>query len=185
METWGGGRVEGGRLELAGARVSGRDEKSGPWWGRVDLSSGDFRPRATALFTTNVNVRARDARPLLEIASVDLPGWTEKLLRLDEPLVGRAAVRVGRDLVDVRRLAARTGKLEIFGDYAARGNSKAGTFLIDAGLLSVAIGVSGDDRRVRIFGPRKWFRERTGWEPGPQTARRASESERRAIDSTS
>jgi Xaa-Pro aminopeptidase len=87
------------------------------------------------------------------------------LLELDEELVARAAVRVGKSLAELHRLAARAGKARIYGEYVARGSSKTGTFLVDAGLLSVGVGLSGREKKVRIFGPRKWFRERTGWEP--------------------
>jgi hypothetical protein len=88
-----------------------------------------------------------------------------RLLRLDDSLAARLAIRVGRSLVEVKRLAARTGKLRIFGECFARGPSKKGTFLVDTGLLSLAIGVDGSGRKIRIFGPQRWFRERTGWEP--------------------
>jgi len=165
METWGGGRLDGGRLNLTNATVVDSDGKAHPWWGRVDFDRGEFRPKGAFLFTTSATARARDAQPLLQILEVDLPEWTKKLLRLDDPLAARSSVRVGESRVEIQRLAARTGKLEIFGEYFARGPSRRGTFLIDAGLLSVGVGLSNDDKQVRIFGPRKWFEKRTGWEP--------------------
>lgn len=165
VETWGEGRLNGGHVKLSDATVSDRDGRHDPWWGRVDFSPGEFRPKSTALFTTNASARARDARPLLQILSVNLPDWAERLLELDEELVARAAVRVGKSLAELHRLAARAGKARIYGEYVARGSSKTGTFLVDAGLLSVGVGLSGREKKVRIFGPRKWFRERTGWEP--------------------
>jgi hypothetical protein len=101
----------------------------------------------------------------MQIVNVDLPKWTKRLLRLGDPLAARSALRVGPSLVEIRRLAARTGKVSIFGEYVARGSAKSGTFLIDTGPLSVGVGISGDAKQVRVFGPRKWFRERAGWEP--------------------
>jgi hypothetical protein len=165
METWGGGRLNGGHVKLSDATLSERDGKPHPWWGRIDFSPGGFRPKSVALFTTNASARARDAQPLLQILSVNLPEWTERLLELDEELVARAAVRVGKSLAELHRLAARAGKAEIYGEYVARGSSRSGTFLVDAGLLSVGVALSGREKKVRIFGARKWFRERTGWEP--------------------
>lgn len=165
METWGGGRLDGGHVKLTDATVSDRDGSRYPWWGRVDFTTGEFRPRTAALFTTNASARAKNAQPLLQIVGVDLPEWTKRLLRLEDPVAARASVRVGKSLVELQRLAARTGKLAIFGEYFVRGSSKSGTFLIDAGLLSVGVGISGGEKQVRIFGPRKWFRARTGWEP--------------------
>jgi hypothetical protein len=165
MENWGEGRLNGGHVKLSDATVSERDGRPDPWWGRVDFSPGEFRPKSAALFTTNASARARDARPLLQILSVNLQDWAERLLELDEELVARAAVRVGKSLAEFHRLAARTGKARIYGEYVARGSSRSGTFLVDAGLLSVGVGLSGREKKVRILGPRKWFRERTGWEP--------------------
>lgn len=165
MENWGGGRLGGGHVSLADATALDKDGSRYPWWARVDFSAGEFRPRTAALFTTKATARARNARPLLQIAGVDPPDWVNRLLRLDDPVTGRADVRVGTSLLELRRLEARTGKVEIFGDYAARNRAREGTFLVDAGLLSVGIATGGDAKQVRIFGPRKWFRERTGWEP--------------------
>lgn len=165
IRTLGGGRLNGGQVKLSDATFTDREGKSRPWWARVDFSRGEFRPRSTALFTTRASARARDARPLLQILEVDLPEWLERLLKLDEELVGEAETRVGNSLLEIKRLAAGTGKVRIWGDYAARGSSKTGTFYVDGGLLSVGISISGDDARVRILTPKKWFRERTGWEP--------------------
>jgi hypothetical protein len=165
MENWGGGLLRGGHVSLADGTALDKDGNRYPWWARVDFSPGEFRPRTAALFTTKATARARNAQPLLEIAGVDPPDWVSRLLRLDDPVTGRANVRVGKSLLELRRLAARTGKVEIFGDYAARNRVRDGTFLVDTGLLSVGIATGSGAKQVRIFGPRKWFRERTGWEP--------------------
>src|SRR4030095_11858830 len=135
------------------------------WWARVYSARGLCRPRAAALLTTEATLTARDSRPLLQIVQVDLPDWTKKLLRLEESVAARVQIRVGKAPVALHRLSARTGKLQIYGEYEAHGRGKSGTFLIDAGPLSVGVGISGGERNVRIFGPRKWFRERTGWAP--------------------
>lgn len=165
MENWGGGRLKGGHVSLTGGTALDRDGSRYPWWARVEFSPGDFRPKTAALFTTKATARARNAQPLLQIAGADLPDWANRFLRLDEPVIGRADVRVGDSLLELKRLAARTGKVVIFGDYAARNRARSGTFLVDAGLLSVGIGTGDGGKQVRIFGPRRWFRERTGWEP--------------------
>jgi hypothetical protein len=165
LQTWGGGRLDGGHVNLTGATVWDRAGATYPWWGRVAFERGEFRPKTAFLFTTTADARAKNAQPLMQIVNVDLPEWAKRLLRLDDPVAARSAIRVGPSVVELRRLAARTGKLRIFGEYVERGSSKNGTFLIDTGLLSVGVGISGREKEVRIFGPRKWFRERTGWEP--------------------
>ena len=124
-----------------------------------------FRPKTEALFTTTASARARDSRPLFRIVGVKLPKWVGRLLDLDDGLSARASVRIGRALVEIRRMTARTGKLGIDGDYLARGRAKKGTFLIDSGLLSVGVGIEGGKTELDVLGPRKWFRERAGWEP--------------------
>jgi hypothetical protein len=152
-------------VRLTDATFTDSDGRRYPWWGRVEFAPGLFRPRTAALFTTDATLTARDSRPLLEIVRVDLPEWTKKLLRLEESVAARVQIRVGKALVELHRLSARTGKLRIDGEYEAHGRGKSGTFLIDTGPLSVGVGISGGERNLRIFGPRKWFRERTGWEP--------------------
>jgi len=165
IENWGDGRLDAGHVRLAGATVVDRKGRSHPWWGRMDFARGEFRPKSEALFTTTAAVHARNAVPLLQVVRVNPPAWTQKLLDLDDALEARASIRIGRALVEVRRLSAHTGKLQIDGEYRAKGRSTNGTFLLDAGLLSVGAGISEGTPSVRIFGPRKWFRERTGWDP--------------------
>ncbi|MEP6470643.1 MAG: hypothetical protein ABJC28_01410 [Acidobacteriota bacterium] len=165
LETMSGGRLDRGRLNLTDAVLFDPDGTSHPWWGRIDFARGAFRPNTEALFTTTATARSRDSRPLLRIVGVKIPKWAQKLLNLDEVLNARGSVRIGHGLVEIRRMTARTGKLRIDGDYRAKGSSKSGTFLIDSGLLSVGVGIDGPKTELDVLGPRKWFRERAGWEP--------------------
>jgi hypothetical protein len=165
LETLGGGRLDGGFVNVTDARLTDSDGASKPWWGRIDFSTGAFRPKTEALFTTTASARARDSRPLFRIVGMKLPRWVGRLLDLDEGLGARASVRIGRELVEIRKLTARTGKLRIDGDYLAKGRAKRGTFLVDSGLLSVGVGIDGAKTELDVLGPRKWFRERAGWEP--------------------
>jgi hypothetical protein len=165
LETLGGGRLDGGFVNLTDAQLIDADGTSHPWWGRVDFTRGAFRPKTGALFTTTASARARDSRPLFRIVGLKLPRWVGRLLDLDEGLTARASLRIGRTLLEIGRLNARTGKLRISGDYAAKGRGKEGTFLIDSGLLSVGVGIDGEKTELDVLGPRKWFREHTGWEP--------------------
>jgi len=165
LETMGGGRLDGGFVNLTDARLVEADGSTRPWWGRIDFAPGAFRPKTEALFTTTASARARDSRPLFRIVGVKLPKWVGRLLDLDEGLAAKASVRIGKALVEIRKLTARTGKLRIDGDYLARGRTKRGTFLIDSGLLSVGVGMDSGRTELDVLGPRKWFRERAGWEP--------------------
>ena len=62
-------------------------------------------------------------------------------------------------------MTARAGDFRLDGDYRARGASRNGTFLVDAGMISVGIGINGRKTELDVLGPRRWFRQRTGWEP--------------------
>ena len=165
LETMGGGRLDGGLLNLTDALLFDPDGTPHPWWGRIDFSRGEFRPKTEALFTTTATARSRDSRPLLRIVGLKIPKWAQKLLNLDEVLTAKGSVRIGHGLVEIRRMTARTGKLKIDGDYRAKGSSKSGTFLIDSGLLAVGVGIDGPKNELDVLGPRKWFRQRAGWEP--------------------
>ena len=165
LETMGGGRLDGGRLNLTDALLFDPDGTPHPWWGRIDFSRGEFRPTTEALFTTTATAHSRDSRPLLRIVGLKIPKWARNLLDLDEALNARGSVRVGHGLVEIRRMTARTGKLRIDGDYRAKGSSKSGTFLIDSGLLAVGVGIDGPKNELDVLGPRKWFRQHAGWEP--------------------
>jgi hypothetical protein len=165
LETLGGGRLDGGHVNLTGALLSDPDGTTRPWWGRIDFSPGAFRPRTEAFFTTTASAKARDSRPLLRIVGVNLPRWARRMLDLDEVLTARAGIRIGKELIEIRRMTARTGKLRIDGDYSAEGKAKYGTFLIDSGLLSVGVGIDGGKTELDVLGPRRWFRRRAGWEP--------------------
>ncbi|MDQ5856662.1 MAG: hypothetical protein M3542_00065 [Acidobacteriota bacterium] len=159
----GGALLTGGYLNLTDATVSGTGEGARPWWMKVSFLPGRLRPERGVLLTGAVSARARDGRPFLALVK-GLPGWLEK--RFDvEGLAGRARIRLGESLVDVERLTARAGDFRIDGEYRARGASRSGTFLVDAGLISVGIGISGGKTELDVLGPRRWFRKRTGWEP--------------------
>jgi hypothetical protein len=165
LETFGSGRLDGGRLNLTDALLFDQDGSSHPWWGRIDFSRGAFRPTTEALFTTTATARARDSRPLLRIVGLEIPKWARNLFDLDGVLTAQGSVRIGHGLVEIQRMTARTGKLRIDGDYRAKGSEKSGTFLIDSGLLSVGVGIDGAKTELDVLGPRKWFRRRAGWEP--------------------
>lgn len=165
LETLGGGRLDSGRLNLTDALLFDPDGSSHAWWGRIDFSRGGFRPKTEALFTTTATARARDSRPLLRIVGLKIPKWARNLFDLDEVLTAQGSVRIGHGLVEIRRMTARTGKLQIDGDYRAKGSDKSGTFLIDSGLVSVGIGIDGATTELDVLGPRKWFRQRAAWEP--------------------
>lgn len=158
-----GASLTGGHVHLTDATVSGTGDGARPWWMRATFLPGRLRPRRGVLLTGAVEVRARDGRPFLAIVKGKIPSSIAKRLDL-EGLAGRAGLRLGDDRVELERLAARAGDFRIDGEYRARGASRRGTFLVDAGLLSVGIGIDGEKGELDVLGPRRWFAKRTGWE---------------------
>jgi hypothetical protein len=159
----GGALLTGGYLNLTDATVSGAGDGASPWWMKVNFLPGRLRPERGVLLTGAVSARARDGRPFLALVK-GLPGWLARRFDVNG-LAGRARIRLGKSLVDVERLTARAGDFRIDGEYRARGASRSGTFLVDAGLISVGIGINGGKTELDVLGPRRWFRQRTGWEP--------------------
>jgi len=95
-----------------------------------------------------------------------IPGFPDApLLVPGEGLAGRARVKLGKSLAEVRALTARVGDFQIDGEYQARGASRNGTFLISTGALSLGIGLNGATAEYRFLGAKRWFRERSGREP--------------------
>jgi hypothetical protein len=159
----GGASLTGGHLNLTDATVSGTGEGARPWWMKVTFLPGRLRPEGGVLLTGAVSASARDGRPFLALVE-GLPGWLAK--RFDvEGLTGRARVRLGQSVVEVERLTARSGDFRLDGEYRARGAARTGTFLVDAGMISVGIGITGRKTELDVLTPRRWFRKRTGWEP--------------------
>ena len=158
-----GATLTGGHVHLTDATVSGTADGARPWWLKATFLPGRLLPRRGVLMTGAVDVTARDGRPFLAIVKGKIPDWVTKRLDL-EGLAGRAGLRLGDDVVDLERLVARAGDFRIFGEYRARGASRRGTFLVDAGLLSVGIGIDGAKGELDVLAPRRWFEKRTGWE---------------------
>jgi hypothetical protein len=159
----GGFRLNGGYVKLSDATIAEGAGAIRSWWTRLDFAPGDFRSTRSTVLTTTVSVRARNAKPFLALIHTKLPAWTGKLFDV-EGLAGRAQVKLGKSLAEVRGLTARVGDFQIDGEYQARGTSRSGTFLISTGVLSLGIGLNGATTEYRFLGARSWFRERTGRE---------------------
>ncbi|HEX9304887.1 MAG TPA: hypothetical protein VGA31_10600 [Thermoanaerobaculia bacterium] len=160
----GGFHLNGGYVKLSDATISEGAGATRSWWTRLDFAPGDIRSVHSTVLTTTVSVRARNAKPFLALIHTKLPAWTGKLFDL-EGLAGRARLKLGKSLAEVRGLTARVGDFYIDGEYQARGAFRNGTFLIKTGVLSLGIGVNGATTEYRFLGAHSWFRERAGREP--------------------
>lgn len=147
--------VSGSRLALSDVRSSGSDE-SRRWWGRFGVSSARIGSTTSAV----IKARSRDARPLLALLAVNLPAWTQNLVNLDD-FSAAATVDIGPSLTRVRGLDASGGSFRIQGHYLREKADRAGAFLIESGSLSVGLELERETTKVRLFGARRWFRDRS------------------------
>lgn len=143
--------ISGSTLALTNVHSSGPDESRG-WWGRFAIPSG----RIGSTVYAKVGIQCRDARPLLALLGVKLPGWTSGLLKLDD-LSGAAAVATSPAGLRVEDLEAKGGGFQIQGRFAQDGAAANGAFLIQSGILIVGIEVAPKSTKVRPFFAKQWY----------------------------
>jgi len=148
----------GSHLEVRNVLVKRGDETPSPWWGRLELVAGDLRTGPQRVLYAHVDLRAQNARPLYRLLNANLPPWAEWLLKM-EGVTATADVALARSFVDVKSLEARGGAFHILGRYHAAKEASDGAFLIDAGPLSLGVGISGGESQLQLVGARNWFRE--------------------------
>ena len=151
------GRLRETSLELADVASSGGARR---WWGTFDVGPGTLRSTDAGLaLSGRVAARCRDARPLYTLFGVGLPKWARGIFDLDD-FRGTAAVVLGPATVQVSGLDAHGGKFAVLGDYARRGRSIEGAFLISRGPLSAGIDVGGGKPSLKIAGAKAWYAAR-------------------------
>ncbi|HET9793672.1 MAG TPA: hypothetical protein VFS34_04345 [Thermoanaerobaculia bacterium] len=139
-------------------RSTGPDE--GRWWGKFEIGPGKLRSTDKGLqLSGKVAARCRDARPLYTLFGVGLPKWAQEIFRLKD-FRAAAAVVLGPQLVEVRRLVASGGKFTVAGDYRKSGRTTEGAFLVSAGSLAVGIDVAGGRPSLKVADAKSWFEGR-------------------------
>ena len=150
--------VAGGNMGISGSHVdlsqivsvgTSRDQRD--WWGRFRVTNGRLHQGLDA----QVEIVARDARPLYTLFHASLPGWVQGILKL-EGLSGTAHVRVASDFIQIENMEASGGKFHIAGRYRQKGSESRGAFLVESGALAVGVGIDGSSH-VKLLGARKWF----------------------------
>ncbi len=143
--------VSGSRVVVSDTRVYGSTD---PWrWaGRFDIPSGKIDVTTTA----TVEAKTQDARPLLAILGVDLPGWTKGLLTLKD-FSGSARAVLGPSVVRIQDFDAKGDTYRIQGHYVREKGATDGAFLIESGILSVGVELDGKAATVRPFFAKQWF----------------------------
>ncbi len=143
--------VSGTRVALTDVYSSGADEARG-WWGRVEIPSGQIGATTFA----KVDVRCRDARPLLALLGVDLPGWANALVKLDD-FSASATVAAAPGTVRVKDFDARGGGFHIEGEFTRDSAGGSGALLIEKGILILGVDIAPTKTTVRPLFAKQWY----------------------------
>jgi len=143
--------ISGTKLSLTDVRASGPEE-SRDWWGRFEVPTGRIGTTAAG----RIEAHCRDARPLMALLGVDLPGWTRGLMKLDD-LDATAMVSATPGTIRVRDLDASGGDFKILGQFAHDGKVARGAFLIESGILVIGVEVTPVGTKVRPLFAKQWY----------------------------
>lgn len=155
-----GWNLFGGPYDLSGTKVgltrvhaTGGAQPLREWWGRAEIPNG----RLGRTIFAKVNLRCRDARPLLALLGVSLPPWTKGLVKLDD-FSASAAVTTAPATLRVSDLEAAGGNFHVLGQFANDGTLGRGAFLIESGILVLGVEVAPPQKtKVRPFFAKQWY----------------------------
>lgn len=152
-------KLSGGPYDVSGLRVtltdilSTGDNPARGWWGQVDIPSG----RVGKTIVAKASVHCRDARPLLALLGVKLPGWTSGLVKLDD-FSASANFASAPETLRVTDLDAKGGTFHILGQFAQDGRVGNGAFLIQSGILLLGIEVvPPSPAKVHLLLAKQWY----------------------------
>jgi hypothetical protein len=143
--------ISGTKLSLTDVRASGPEE-SRDWWGRFEVPTGRIGTTAAG----RIEAHCRDARPLMALLGVALPGWTRGLMKLDD-FDATATVSATPGTIRVRNLDASGGDFKIVGQFAHDGKAARGAFLIESGILVIGVEVTPIGTKVRPLFAKQWY----------------------------
>jgi hypothetical protein len=143
--------ASGIRVALAHVHATGTEEAR-EWWGTFEAPQAKIGANASG----KIEAHCRDARPLLALLNVDLPGWTKGLLKLDD-FRAAADVTAAPGEIRVRGLEATGDNFKVQGLYARDGKANDGAFLIESGILIIGVEVSPAGTKVRPLFAKQWY----------------------------
>ena len=143
--------VSGTHGALTDVHASGPTEARG-WWGRFEVPTGKVGAAADA----RVEVKCRDARPLLALFGVELPGWTKGLIELDD-FSATARVSATPGTIRVRDLQGSGGNFKVQGRFAHDGKVAEGAFLIESGILVIGVEITPAATKLRPLFAKQWY----------------------------
>jgi len=148
----------GSHLGVRNVLVKRGGETPWPWWGNLDIATGDLRTGPPRVFYGHLDLHAQDARPLYRLMNAQIPAWAESLLRM-KGVTATADVALGRSFADVKSLEAQGHAFHVLGRYHAGKNSSDGAFLIDSGSLALGVWLGDGTSKLQLIGAKSWYRE--------------------------
>jgi hypothetical protein len=155
--------VAGTRLELERVAVVGRPpDPEGPWWARVELTSGRVDLRTPLeVDSVGLSFAMRDSAPL-----VALFGEKKSVIKLAAPLLevedvsGGAVLSIAGGRFELRRVEIGSDRLELEADLCFGPRQKRGLFYASRGRLRAAAELRDGERDWKFLRAREWYEEK-------------------------
>ncbi|KAB7771079.1 hypothetical protein [Xanthomonas maliensis] len=151
--------LSGTRVRLRNMRV-GAQAKDATWWGELALGAGTIQANAPFQVDADVDVRMRDAGPLLAVFAErgDYPRWVLGLLDAGQVQAnGRLRWRKQQLLID--DLQAENDRLSLRARLALEDAQRRGALYLRWGVLGVGVGLDDTQRQWHLAGARDWYQQ--------------------------
>jgi hypothetical protein len=131
-----------------------------PWQGRFEVTEGDLDLGSEAGVEATLELTFSDTRPLVAFLAKDKPmkGWQENLLMISE-VTGEGVARVSSGATTIRHFGVRGEKLDVRLRASMGPDGIFGKALAKYGVLKAGIGITGDDRDLKILRPGTWYKK--------------------------
>jgi hypothetical protein len=128
------------------------------WWGTATLLDAKYTPGRPILLSARLQIRMRDARPVIEIFSRNkkLPGFVRKILVANN-LTATGSLKVGEDLVELKDFLLEADKIEIRARLRVRAGQTRGLLYASHGPFSVGVDLKAGDTDLKLIRPKRWF----------------------------
>jgi len=130
------------------------------WQGRIEVTRGNLSLGEEGGVGGALDLTFSDTRPLVAFLSRDKPlkGWQENLLMLEE-VRGEGVVEMTRGTWTIGHFGIRGGKLDVRMRASMGPKGIFGKALAKYGVLKAGIGITGDDRDLKILRPGSWYKK--------------------------
>ena len=139
---------------------AGSAEDLPDWQGRIEVTRGDLGLGEETGVSGELDLSFSDTRPLVAFLSRDKPlkGWQENLLMLEE-VTGEGVADMARGRWTIGHFGIRGGKLDVRMRASMGPDGVFGKALAKYGVLKAGIGITGNDRDLKILRPGGWYKK--------------------------